>query len=175
MSSLPCSLVIKWFYSSLKNVQRSTLTGKNKQAVLKNESDDSNYIKYYVKVCNQGIGTGTFWGICIRSVSELRIHEYPHEFWHPQYFIGCHADIANNKRIIFWAIFTFCPTSHSMIKTLSIGRMDNFKTFFKNGKFLFKCFVFEIKRKNREQLHTEHITKFCWLCDIECPILNILY
>ena len=28
------------------------------------------------------------------------------------------------------AIFTFSPTSHSMIKTLSIGRMDNFKTFF---------------------------------------------
>ena len=32
-----------------------------------------------------------------------------------------------------WANFTFSLTSNSMIKTLSIGRMDNFKTFFKNG------------------------------------------
>ena len=31
------------------------------------------------------------------------------------------------------AIFTFSPTSHSMIKTLSIGRTDNFKKFFRNG------------------------------------------
>ena len=29
--------------------------------------------------------------------------------------------------------FTFSLTSNSMIKTLLIGRMDNFKTFFKNG------------------------------------------
>ena len=33
----------------------------------------------------------------------------------------------------FMAIFTFSLTSNSMMKTLSIGRMDNFKTFFKNG------------------------------------------
>ena len=24
-------------------------------------------------------------------------------------------------------------------------------------------------------LHTEHITEFCWLRDIECPVLNISY
>ena len=28
---------------------------------------------------------------------------------------------------------TFSPTWNSMIKTLSIGRMDNFKKFFRNG------------------------------------------
>ena len=31
------------------------------------------------------------------------------------------------------AILTFSPTWNSMIKRLSIGRMDNFKTFFMNG------------------------------------------
>ena len=31
------------------------------------------------------------------------------------------------------AILNLNPTWNSMIKTLSIGRMDNFKTFFKNG------------------------------------------
>ena len=31
------------------------------------------------------------------------------------------------------AILTFSPTWNSMIKTLSIGRIDNLETFFKNG------------------------------------------
>ena len=49
------------------------------------------------------------------------------------------------------------------IATLSISRIDNFKTFFHKWQFLCKCLFFEIKRKNRERLHTEHITEFCWL------------
>ena len=39
--------------------------------------------------------------------------------------------LLNLVRLVYFILgfFTSSPTSHSMIKTLSIGRMDNFKTF----------------------------------------------
>ena len=50
----------------------------------------------------------------------------------------CHimsGDMSQDRRHSFdlSGFFTFSPTSHSTIKTLSIGRMDNFKTYFGNG------------------------------------------
>ena len=60
------------------------------------------------------------------------------------------------------AIFTFSPTSHSMIKTFSIGRMDNFKTFFRNDN---SCANASFSRQNAKTesnyIATEHITEFC--------------
>ena len=46
-----------------------------------------------------------------------------------------------------------------MIKTLLIGRSDNYDVF-QESQFLCKCLVFEIKRKNRERIHTIISPKF---------------
>ena len=62
--------ILEFFlFFSYTNVQRRILTDKKKQELLKNESDYGNYVKYYIKLCNYGIGIGigtgigTFWGI----------------------------------------------------------------------------------------------------------------
>ena len=41
--------------------------------------------------------------------------------------------ILREHLLLITGFLTFSPTWNSMIKTLSIGRMDNFKTFFMNG------------------------------------------
>ena len=55
---------------------------------------------------------------------------------HPmKYLPACPVTPPNLRELPNLAILTFSPTWNSMIKILSIGRMDNFKTFFKNGNF----------------------------------------
>ena len=48
-------------------------------------------------------------------------------------FITQKLDATAKKRFQILAILTFSPTWNSTIKTLSIGRMDYFKTFFTNA------------------------------------------
>ena len=59
-----------------------------------------------------------------------------------------------------------------MIKTLSMGRMDNFKTFFKNGNSCANALFSRWNAKTESNYILNTSTNFVDT-DIECPVLNI--